>query len=267
MKPPKLTEDQRQLKPGRALFGITGLRRVLAPGALKVTRAEFDKAVKLEPQIWETIYQFLDGETDVVPLPPYDHQDVLTLLTKTLDEQEMEDNLAQFRGHPGGDDFIAAANIAAEYLRTKLPRRMRMTWTGPREVVPSREELYPFRRALEAAGNPLWAIRQLLAGTLGREHVDALAAVWPDVLQVARTAYENAKADHMEQNPQWQPGRRQGRQLAVLLQSDPATPPDLVAELQAAFAAEARDQKRAKDAQEAKERDLETTVQKTATKP
>lgn len=240
MKAPALNNEERQIKPGRAVLGTIGLRRVLAPGPVKITEPEFRRAVELEPKLHDIVGRFLDGKREAVPFPEYDHADVEAMLFRVLNDEDITQKLAQYRGHPAGEDFISAANQAALFLRTKMPRRMRSAFTGPTPVRPSTAELFTWRRYLETVGNPLWAVRNLLAATLGREHIEALAAVWPDVLAAVRAAAENGIADRLEQNPRFTLTRRQIRQLAVLLEKDPTAPRKLVAALQQTFAAEAK---------------------------
>lgn len=264
MKPPALSNEERQIKPGRAILAAIGLRRVVAPGPVKITEPEFARGVKLEPELYAVIGRFLDGAREAVPFPEYDHDDVEKMLFRVLNDEDITAKLEQFRGHPGGDDFIAAADQAARFLKTKMPRRMRAAFTGPKPVRPSTAELFTWRRYLETVGNPLWAIRNLLAATLGREHIEALAAVWPDVLAAVRAAAENGIADRLEKNPQFTLTRRQVRQLAVLLAKDPTAPPELVAALQQTFAAEARAAQNTQDTATKPDDKLKTPVQRVA---
>lgn len=267
MKPQPLPDTERSINIGRALFGVVGLRRVLAPGALRITKDEFDRAIKLEPTLRQVVRDFLDDKRSVEPLPKYDHDAVTGLLFKSLDDTAIQDDLRQFKGNPTGDDFIAAASDAAAFLKTKAPRRYRITWGGPKPVPPSRGELLPWRQFLETVGNPLWAVRQLLASTLGRQHVEALAAVWADVLETVRKAANEAVADKLEADPNWQPSRRVARQLAVLLEQDKGAPADLVQAFQAAFLQERKEQQAQQEAQSANSSEhLQTPVQKVAQK-
>ena len=264
MKRPAFNNEQRQIKPGRAILATIGMRRVLAPGPVKIREPEFDRSVELEPKLHAVIGAFLDGKREAVPFPAYDHADVEAMLFRVLNDEDITAKLAQFRGHPGGEDFISAADQAARFLKTKMPRRMRSTFTGPQPVRPSTAELFTWRRYLETVGNPLWAVRNLLAATLGREHIEALAAVWPDVLGAVRAAAENGIADRLEQDPRFTLTRRQIRQLAVLLEKDPTAPRALVAALQQTFAAEAKAAQNTQDAATPPDDKLKTPVQRVA---
>jgi hypothetical protein len=233
---PKLTEDKRQIKLGRALFAATGLRRLLVPGGLKVTRADLSKAGKLEEEIYDVIGRFMAGEEEEVLLPPYDHADVSDLLLRAMDDEQLTEKLARFRNDPAQDDYFQVADRAYAFLRGKVPRRFRVTFLGRVPLEPSRSELMNWRWFLETATNPLWAVKQLLAGTLLQQHVECLAVVWPDVLQAARFAVNASIAEMLEKDPEANLTRRQIRQLYTLTGNDPTTPPALLQALQAAFA-------------------------------
>jgi hypothetical protein len=265
IKAPPLPENERKIPMGRAVFGVVGLRRVLEPGELKVTRGEFDQAVDLERDLRDVVYRFVAGEKETAEaLPTYDHDATLALLFRSMDEGELENNLRQFQGHPQGDEFIRAASEAAAFLKTKAPRRNRATWTTPKPMPPSRAEVGPWRRYLESVGRPLWAVKQLLGMTLAREHVEALAAVWPEVLEVVTKAYEDAKADQLERDPSWQPTRRQGRILSILIGKDPTAPAELIQAFQQAFANERKQQEQQAAQGDAPDSKLSTTVQQVA---
>jgi hypothetical protein len=267
-KPPPIDPDKRQIKAGRAILAAVGLRRVLTPGPIEITKDDFRRAVALEQDLRSVVYRFVAGEQEPVPLPGYDHEEAARLLSRTLDAQAVEDDLAQFKDQPGGDDFIAAASMAAEYLRGRIPRRVVVRFAGEKELPIARADLFRWRRSLESTGNPLWAVKQLLSATLGADHVAALAEVWPDVMAVVKRAVEEAKADRLEKDPAFAFTRRQARQLAALLGHDPETPAEVVAEMQAGFVAEAKDRQRAEDARAAQQAaaDTQTPTQRLAAK-
>lgn len=266
-KAPPLLRNERTIPVGRCLFAVVGLPRILAPGVLQIRKGELEEAAMLEPRLRDVVYQFVAGETAKPDKPePYDHDATTKLLVRTMDAQALEEDLAQFRGNPAGQDMLKAAGDAMAFLQTKMPARNRLTWTGPKPILPSKAELYPWRRYLDTVSSPLTAVRQLLAMTLSREHVEALNAVWPDVLKVVRNAYENAKGDALEKDLAWQPTRRQGRILSILLENDPTAPAELVQAFQQSFATEQKQQEQQRQAADkAPDSKLETTVQKTAT--
>jgi len=259
---------ERKIKPGRAVFTVVGLARVYKPGPVVITKAEFAEAVKFEPQIYEIIDQFLDGKREGAPLPKYDHDEIEEIIEREINPDDADENLAQFRNHPEGEEFAAVAGAAREYLRTQIPRRLRTLpafGRKPEPPKPSTAERLIFRRHVATVEKPLWALKNLLAGTLVRDHLDALEVVWPDVLEVARLAAENGIADRVDKNPDWAMPRRIARQLAVL-KGEPIAPPDFVRDLQAQFA---KEQQIASESQRnagppPKDEKLETIVQRVA---
>jgi hypothetical protein len=241
-----LADDQRIIPAGRALFYAVGLRKIYEPGELRITKADLTKAAKLEPQLHKIVREFIDGSRETVPLPTEDYEDTEEILFKKLTAKDIEDNLVQFRGHPSWDDFATIATHAREYLQAKLPRRVRstedprqtLTWRVPQAVPLSRGERLAFRKHLATVQDPTWAVRNLLAATLGREHIEGLTAVWPDVLQTVQAAAETKIADEVTKNPKFTLSRRVARQLGVLLDR-PSVPNTFVQALQAEFAREA----------------------------
>lgn len=238
----RLGDKDRLIKPGRALFSVVGLRRAFDPEPLHITKAQVEQAVKLEPRIHEAIAEFLAGKRESIELPKIDFAQVADLLFHELDPATTETKLAQFKGDEGGDDLAATATAARNYLQTKLPRRMRRAqpFTDPKPAQPSTAEIITFRRHLAAVEDPAWAIRQLLAATLGREHIEALKAVWPDALESARRAAMVAIADQ-KKAPGYVMPRRIARQLGVLLE-EPGLPDGFVDLLQQTFANEQKEQ-------------------------
>lgn len=235
----KLLDEARIIKPGRALFAVIGIGRIFGAKPLTVHKQDLDASVKIEPAIHDAIEAFLDGKREADPLPPFDFAATKDLLTRVVPANQAAKNLDQFRGHPGGDEFANIADTARAYLFEKIPRRLQPQkptfGIPPRDPVPARSELLIFRSFVSAAENPVWAIRQLLAATLSRDHIEALQRVWPDALNVAMTAAQNGIADRLEKDAGYRLPRRIARQLSVLL-AVPDVPGPLVAFLQQTFA-------------------------------
>lgn len=263
----KVQDQYRQIKPGRALFAAVGLKRIYMPGLLVITKVDYAKAAKLETEIYKVINRFIDGEREGAPLPTdYDHDTTTEMILRELSPEEVTENLAQFHGHEGGDDFAGIATIARQFLQTKIPRRIRQIETFgriPPPVQPSRSELITFRRQLVTVENPLWAMQNLLAATLGRDHIETLQVVWEDALQAAQTAAQIRILEKITADPKYVVPRRIARQLSVLL-GKPDVPDAFVQDLQKLFVREVK--QAAQAAEPAPEMDdrLQTTVQRTA---
>jgi hypothetical protein len=238
----RIPPEQRLIKGGRALFAVVGMKRSFAETTdpLRITQGNFEQAAKLEPELHQIVGEFLDGEREPADLPDFDLKDTEELLFRDLTHEAAESKLLPFRGSEIGDDFAAAATSARDYLQAKLPRRMRSIRTfgqTQEQAPPSRGELLTFRKHLATVEKPAWAVRNLLAATLGRDHIEALHAVWSDVLDVVRLAAETGIAERLEKDPDFKLSRRVARQLAVLLE-EPSMPDDFVRDLQAMFANE-----------------------------
>jgi hypothetical protein len=88
-----------------------------------------------------------------------------------------------------------------QFLSSKLPSRP-PTGTIPglqREYEPSDMDISKFERYLQVVENPLSVLDDLQAGTLTRDHVEALAAVYPDLYhRIRNQVVENLNEEGME---------------------------------------------------------------------
>lgn len=236
----RLADEDRLIPIGHALFAVVGFKRVYTPGLLRITRADFVAAVKLEPKLYDIVEDFLDGKRDDGEMPPYDHEETSKLLHQQITLEDAANNLTQFQGHPSGDEFAMVATLARQHLAAKIPARMRLPRLGiPAEPAqPSRAELITFRRHVATIEDPAWAVRQLLSATLGRDHIEALRLVWTDVLEVVGKAAMEGCAARLAKDPTYRTSRRVARQLAVLLGKSELDA-GFVRDLQATFAREA----------------------------
>ena len=263
----QLRDGERKIKPGRALFGVVGLKRVYSEKPIKITQEQLKAATKIEPAIYDTIHDFFTGKREFSPLPKYDDAETADLIFKQLTAVDAENNLAQFKGDPGGDEFAVIATAARNYLQGVIPRRFERTtgFGAPVKATASTAERLAFARQLATVEQPVWAIQQLLSATLTRNHIDALTAVWPDVLEAAQTAADKEIADRLGKDEFYRPARRVARQLAVLL-GRPDMPNDFVQALQQEFVRANEDAKaQAKAAADPKPDDkLKTNVQRIA---
>ena len=240
--------------------------RVLTPEDLRLSKTVLKEAINVEPTIYEIIDKFLAGKREIVKMPPYKHDDIEKMLTRTMQPEEYVEKLAAFKGSPAGDDYIACANTVLTYLRTKIPRRFVSTVIGPVPTKASDSELMTFRWFVETVNDPVWAVRQMLASMLNNENIEGLTICWPDALQAARTALQTGIAGLLAKDEAYAFDRWQVRQIAVLMQSDPTCPPELVRSMQDAFVQEQHEQNNqaTREASAKMDEGLETSLQKTA---
>ena len=70
--------------------------------------------------------------------------------------------------------------LAMQFLSSKIPKSRNMPGLIPRPYMPSTQERAKFMRYAEIVENPKKALEHLQKGTLTRENVDALKAVYPE---------------------------------------------------------------------------------------
>lgn len=176
-----------------------------------------------------------DTEAPAVPLRAFSYKEALERLTAPLDEQFVLDKLRGFDDGAEALAFARAAGIAIGYLRSLLPRRVRSTPTGPKNVPPSDQEVGKFARAFAVIQNPLVVFEDLNDGTLSREHVKALRTVYPSLYDEAKAAIFYAMQAMLGQRKSWELPYDKDKLLQIFLDTSTMTP-GLAADLQRAFA-------------------------------
>jgi hypothetical protein len=138
-----------------------------------------------------------------------------------------------------------------------------MFGVNPPPVQPSRAELIQFQKQLATVEDPRWAVRNLLAATLGRDHIEALQMVWDGVLKAAQRAAQLRILDKVTADPKYVLPRRIARQLSVLFGA-PDVPDAFVKDLQKLFTKEQAQAAQASEPAPETDDRLQTTVQRTA---
>lgn len=75
----------------------------------------------------------------------------------------------------------AALSRAISFLQDKLPKDPATPTMFPKDYMPSSIEMAKFERYMQAVEHPLTVLDDVQKGTLTREHVEALKAVYPDI--------------------------------------------------------------------------------------
>lgn len=81
-----------------------------------------------------------------------------------------------------------------EYLATQIPRphNPKNPFAPAQEWLPSDQEIAAFERKLEVVQNPYTVLDELENGTLTKDHIDALKAVYPQIYQTIQKKVQDA---------------------------------------------------------------------------
>lgn len=193
-----------------------GARAFLSKELHRVHGYHLERAAKLRSDVNRLLYRFLQRETPepTSPLPDFDYEEVANLLDAEQLPQDVEQQIAAFG--TDGDTALAAhlkAMQLAKYLKTKLPRRTRMSLTGPEHSRPPEIDIARFARTWAVACDPLSVLRDLNEYAVSRDQVTALNDMFPllggSMLPAVQDALVRAKTV--------EPGFRLYRQKETLL--------------------------------------------------
>lgn len=183
---------------GEAFLAVIGIDAFLDPGPLRVTAEQRDRALKYSAEMRAELKSFLtNGAYDHgSPLPAFDYRKVLKQLNDfpTDPEQQvphLEAKLSGFRVAPdAGNAFLFAAGAAVKYLQAVIPKRQRVTSTGPVLMEPNGQEISRFRRAHATAQDPMSLFTDLREGALTKDQVKCFAEVYPSLYEDAKTSVQ-----------------------------------------------------------------------------
>lgn len=77
--------------------------------------------------------------------------------------------------------ILAKKVIAAQFLLSKFPKQPPQMVLDKRKYLPSNAEVGKFNRYVSAVENPYGVLDKMVQGTLGKEHVEALSTVYPEI--------------------------------------------------------------------------------------
>lgn len=180
---------------GESFLAAVGVDAFLDPGPLRVTAEQRDRAMRYSQEMRAELKSFLtNGAYDRgAPLPAFDYKKVLAQLNDfpTMPEQQqphVAEKLAGFRVAPdAGVPYVHAAGNAVKYLQNVIPRRQRVTSTGPVLIQPNGQELSRFRRCHATVQDPMSMFADLREGCLTKNQVDCFSEVY-------QALYDDAKA-------------------------------------------------------------------------
>ena len=247
---------------GRAALAIVGLRRAIDPAPFTVSAAETRQAESLADEVRTRIDALLAGRGPASGREPFDFAATIDLLVREPSADDMAERVTALRSDEAGFAFGAAVTQSLDFLRTVAPRRARQTYVGARVAEPDLVERSAFRLVWSAVDRPLSVFDDLAAGLASSLQIDALAAVWPDVLEMAQTAAQTALAERGGDGTGWEPTYRLGRALGVLFRGT-LVPSGAIDAIRGTFEAE-KAEARASQAAPKSAAGLETPIQRVA---
>lgn len=223
------------------MFAALGLRRIL-DGTAKLWKHSLQDAAALPAKLRARVLKFMatDKFRDAVDMPDFDYQ---ALLKRFGEGQTAEQAQALLKAVPDEElatDMAARANTMLGWADQQLPRPTTDAQFGAGEVDPDPGALADFRRVWQVACDPMTVLDDLEDGSLSPDQVAALVTLYPAIYAELRLAVTDALATmRARRGPKWEPVTRKAQLLGVLMQQD-ATDPEMAAEVQQMYAADAQ---------------------------
>lgn len=121
---------------------------------------------------------------------------------------------------------------AMQFLASKLPKPVSVPSLIPRKYIPSTQQRAQFMRYAEIVEDPKKALSHFQAGTLGKEHIEALKAIYPEMykkISSSAAEYVSLHGQKLSYGKKIQLGIMLGIPTAASLQ------PDFINRLQAGY--------------------------------
>lgn len=222
--------------PAEQLFAVLGAQAVIEPGRVRITQDMRHKAQRIPARIRTEIRRFLtrsklEGER---PLPAFKYKEALERLTSLDPEERITDVASAFDEHDEAAGVIVVAARAIKYLQDILPKRTRVTVTGPASVQPNDLVLYRFRRAYAVACDPMELFEDMNEGNLARDQVRTLQVLFPSIYDEAERVLFEELAELKAKRPRLELPRDKVRMIENLWLSRSWTP-ELARTMQEAF--------------------------------
>jgi hypothetical protein len=220
-----------------ALLAVVGVDPFFGDGPIRITAPQRHEAERLGVTIRKQLKRFVGGtEWDrSTEMPAFKYRDALHALTGSFDPSRLADKIAKIDPEDS-QELLMSAGRAVEYLRNVLPKRSRPTPLGPEPVDPSDADRSAFRRAYAVCNRPLVVLEDLNEGTLARDEMRTLDAVYPGIYEAIKAALFEVLTDYKAAHPKGELAHRRSKQLSVLLLDAGAIDAPLAKVLQQNFA-------------------------------
>jgi hypothetical protein len=165
-----------------AIVAAIGARAFFEKSLRQVHGYHVERAGKFKSEAQRLIYRFLQREEpeSTSELPDFDYEEVAQLLDDEQLPGHVEQQIAAFGEH--GETALAVQvqlQRIGRYLKTKLPRRVHMSLSGPEYSRPAEIDIARFARAWAVACDPLIVLRDLNEYSMSRDQVTALYDLFP----------------------------------------------------------------------------------------
>lgn len=223
--------------PAEQLLAVMDVESILEPGAkVRITQEMRHKASRIPALINAEIRRFLTSAEfgKPGPLPEFKYKRTLALLTEFDPQQRIQALSAAVHEDDDTAGVIVVAGKAIKFLKALLPAKARVTYTGPVQMQPNDLVMYRFRRAYAAIENPMEIFDDLREGSLCRDQVRVLQAIYPSLHDTAEESLMLELARLKGERPNLELSRAKVRQIENLLLTRSWTP-ELARRMQEAF--------------------------------
>lgn len=220
-----------------SLLAVVGVAPFFADEPIRFTADMRRDAERLPVTIRKELRRFVtsDAFDRERPLPEFAYKKALGQLTESMDPVRLADRIAKL-DPDDSQELLVGAGRAVEFLKAILPKRTRMTPLGPEPVEPSAADVSAFRRAYGVCNRPMVVLEDLNEGSLARDQMRALEAVYPGLYDAIKEATFEALTQLKTDKPKAELPHKRSKQLSVLLLDAGAIDAPLAKVLQGHFA-------------------------------
>jgi hypothetical protein len=226
------------------LIAVTGFVDFIEGKPRYLRVADVERAYAMPAKITRTIRRYIMGEPDKsLDLEGVGYTwDKLSAAVKAFDPTDTDAMEKLIDGLPNSEElvggYVGAMQRVVNYVTDQMPASAAASLAGIRPRDPSLADQSRWRRKVDLAEDPLYALQWLAEGRLTTGAVECLQAIYPAILAQMVSAAMSALADAALSKSWNLPGDR-SRQLTLILGRDkdaPVKQPDIAAATDAAKA-------------------------------
>lgn len=227
------------------IVGAIGARALFGKELRRVHGYHLERAAATKADMARRIYRFIQRSEPepTAELPDFDYDEVAGWLDAETLPHHIQQQIAAF-GEDG--DTALAVQVQAmriqAYLKSKLPRRVHMSLTGPEYSRPPEIDIARFARTWAVACDPMILLDDLNEYAVSRDQVQALFDMFPNIAKSITPLVQDALVRAKTVDPKFSLYRQKETLLRVLTQQEQ---PNIALgkAMQAMYAAQAAAQK------------------------